>query len=133
MQLEEFLDDIRVRGGYDSPLSAAQAAEAALEILGAHLVGDDLIDLARLLPHQCTPVLACTAPASEPLTPSAFIAAVADRTDGDLLAGRRHATAVLSAITAAADEAVLTRLITQLPPGYDELFGHAEPVVATSA
>ncbi|NGN64760.1 DUF2267 domain-containing protein [Streptomyces sp. A7024] len=134
MRVEEFLDLVHFRGGYDTPASAAQATQAVLEVLGSHLVGDDLTDLANLLPAQCTPVLVGTAPASVPLTPDGFVAAVAMLTRSDPLTGRRHTGAVLGAIATVAEPTLVRRLITQLPPGYRELFSlpKAEPAIAGS-
>ncbi|MFD4629156.1 DUF2267 domain-containing protein [Streptomyces sp. NPDC058284] len=126
--LEVLLDQVRERGAFASRQQAAGAVENVLAILGAHLVGDDRTDLARLLPEQCGAVLAEAEPASEPLTPLEFVDAVAARTGEDTAEARRAVTAVLGTLARAADDALLRRILTQLPPGHAGLFGRTEPI-----
>ena len=121
--LDTFLTQVAERAGYDGPQQAARAVQNVLEVLGAHLVGDDRTDLARLLPSPCGPLLTVTEPASEPLTPASFIEAVADRGNNDLTDARRAASAVLPTLAEMADDALLRRILTQLPPGHAGLFG----------
>ncbi|MEV5983011.1 DUF2267 domain-containing protein [Streptomyces sp. NPDC052114] len=125
--LEGFLGTVAQRGGYEAQGEAATALRAVLEVLGGHLVGDDRMDLAALLPQQCAPLLAEAVPASEPLTPDAFIDAVAERESGDPTEARRAVVAVLGALSDAVDDALLRRIITQLPPGHAGLFGRTDP------
>ncbi|MFF5483559.1 DUF2267 domain-containing protein [Streptomyces sp. NPDC012935] len=125
--LEALLECVRERGGFAARQEAARAAHGVLPVLGAHLVGDDRTDLARLLPHQCGPLLADAEPASEPLTPEGFVEAVAERTGDDAGTARRAVTAVLQTIAETADDALLRRILTQLPPGHAGLFGRTEP------
>ncbi|MDN3296580.1 DUF2267 domain-containing protein [Streptomyces ficellus] len=125
--VEALIDRVQERGGYAAWHEAAGALQSVLEILGAHLVGDDRSDLARLLPRQCVPLLTDVAPASEPLTPSAFVDAVAARDELEVAAARRAVTAVLFTIAEVADDALLRRILTQLPPGHAVLFGRKEP------
>jgi uncharacterized protein (DUF2267 family) len=126
--LETMLDQVQERGRYTVRGEAARAVEIVLDVLGAHLVGDDRSDLAHLLPHQCEPILTSGEPASEPLTPRGFIEAVASRAGGDFGDARRDVTAVLGIIAESADDALLRRILTQLPPGHAGLFGRTEPV-----
>ncbi|WP_336319824.1 DUF2267 domain-containing protein [Streptomyces lavendofoliae] len=126
--LEALLDQVQERGGYAVRQEAAGALQRVLEVLGAHLVGDDRTDLARLLPPECAPLLIGVPPASEPLTPDAFVAAVDDCDQGGSLYARRAVTAVLATVAEAADDALLRRILTQLPPGHAGLFGRMEPV-----
>ncbi|NGO76818.1 DUF2267 domain-containing protein [Streptomyces sp. YC504] len=126
--LQTLLADITDRGGYDRHEEAARALHQVLEVLGSHLVGDDRTDLARLLPEQCGPVLTGSEPASEPLTPTAFIDAVAQRGNDEAADARRAVNAVLAALAALADDALLRRILIQLPPGHAGLFGRIDPV-----
>ncbi|WP_338674357.1 DUF2267 domain-containing protein [Streptomyces sp. SCSIO 30461] len=126
--LETLLDQVQERGRYARRQEAAHATETVLDVLGAHLVGDDRSDLARLLPRQCGPLLTEGEPSSEPLTPRGFIAAVAARDRGDFGEARRAVTAVLGVVAETADDALLRRILTQLPPGHAGLFGRMEPV-----
>jgi uncharacterized protein (DUF2267 family) len=125
--LEVVLAQVQERGGYAVRQEAAGALQRVLEVLGAHLVGTDRTDLARLLPPECAPLLIGVPPASEPLTPEAFVAAVDERDEGGALYARRAVTAVLATIADEADDALLRRILTQLPPGHAGLFGRTEP------
>ncbi|MFF4230628.1 DUF2267 domain-containing protein [Streptomyces sp. ISL-1] len=125
--VEVLLDRVQERGGYAMRQEAAGAVQSVLEVLGAHLVGDDRTDLAALLPRQCGPLLIDAAPASEPLTPSGFVEAVAVRGDVGVAVARRAVTAVLATVAEVADDALLRRILTQLPPGHAGLFGRTDP------
>ncbi|MET8585251.1 DUF2267 domain-containing protein [Streptomyces collinus] len=125
--LGTFLTQVTERAGYDRPQQGARAVRDVLEILGAHLVGDDRTDLAALLPDGCKILLTAGRPASEPLTPASFVEAVAVRSDTDLVEARREIDAVLPTLAKAADDALLRRLLTQLPPGHAGLFGCTDP------
>ncbi|MEV2255040.1 DUF2267 domain-containing protein [Streptomyces sp. NPDC050147] len=125
--VEVLLDRVQARGGYAERQEAAGAVQNVLEVLGEHLVGDDRTDLARLLPRQCGPLLTEGSPASEPLTPTAFVAAVGARVDVDGGQARRAVTAVLATVAEVADDALLRRILTQLPPGHAGLFGRTDP------
>lgn len=125
--LGTFLTEVTERAGYDRPQQGARAVRNVLEVLGAHLVGDDRTDLAALLPAGCASLLTAGEPASEPLTPASFVEAVADRSDTGLAEARREIDAVLPTLARAADDALLRRLLTQLPPGHAGLFGCTDP------
>lgn len=55
---------VQERGGYAARQEAVRAVHSVLDVLGAHLLGDDRTDLARLLPRQCAPLLIDGTPAS---------------------------------------------------------------------
>lgn len=124
---EVLLDRVRERGGYVEPEEAAHAVRIVLPVLGSHLLGDDRTDLATLLPAQFAPWLAEAAPASEPLTPSAFVQAVAAKDTIGAVDARRAVVAVLSTLADTADDALLRRILTQLPPGHAGFFGRTDP------
>ncbi|WEO93040.1 DUF2267 domain-containing protein [Streptomyces sp. FXJ1.172] len=125
--VEVLLDRVSERGAYADQDEAARAVRSVLSVLGSHLVGDDRTDLATLLPSQCVPWLTQSAPASEPLTPSGFVEAVAERDIADEIQARRAVAAVLSTLADMADEALLRRILTQLPPGHAALFDRVDP------
>ncbi|MFI1169239.1 DUF2267 domain-containing protein [Streptomyces sp. NPDC020801] len=125
--LDTFLARVTERAGYDRSQQGARAVQNVLEVLGAHLVGDDRTDLAALLPEGCKPLLTAGEPANEPLTPASFVEAVADRSNDDLVEARREIDAVLPTLAEVADNALLRRLLTQLPPGHAGLFGCTDP------
>jgi uncharacterized protein (DUF2267 family) len=125
--VETLLDQVEERGGYAVRQDAVGAVRSVLEVLGAHLVGDDRTDLARLLPQHCGPLLIDAAPAREPLTPSGFIEAVAARDGVSMREARRAVTAVLTTVAEAVDEMLLRRILVQLPPGHAVFFGRTDP------
>ncbi|MEU6482183.1 DUF2267 domain-containing protein [Streptomyces sp. NPDC047017] len=125
--LDTFLTQVTERAGYEGTQQAARAVQNVLEVLGAHLVGDDRTDLAHVLPGGCGPLLTQTEPATEPLTPVSFVEAVADRSNEELAEARRQIDAVLPTLAQVTDDALLRRLLTQLPPGHAGLFGCTDP------
>ncbi|MFD5464233.1 DUF2267 domain-containing protein [Kitasatospora sp. NPDC127059] len=125
---EAFLDQVRERGEYDTPEEAERAARVVLALLGAHLVGDVRADLAARLPETLALVLLNPLQATEPLTPDRFVRATAAWIEG---ATEQTALwdigAVLSAAADAAGGDLMDRVLFQLPPGYDLLFGRPAP------
>ncbi|MEU1127210.1 DUF2267 domain-containing protein [Streptomyces sp. NPDC005899] len=125
MRWQTFLDAVRERGAYPSALDAERASRVVLALLGAHLVGEERSELAARLPETFALILLNPLQAAEPLTPERFVRATAAWIDG---ASERTAAwdtgAVLSVVADAAGEDLLGRVLLQLPPGYDLLFGH---------
>ncbi|MGW8380892.1 DUF2267 domain-containing protein [Streptomyces sp. ODS28] len=127
--LEALLAEVTERGGYPTPQEAARATQAVLETLGAHLADTDRTRLALFLPPLVAPLL-LDAPAPDeggPLTPERLLAALAARDGGRPETARRDADAVLGAVAARADEALIRRILEHLPPGHAPLFGRPEP------
>ncbi|MER8002262.1 MULTISPECIES: DUF2267 domain-containing protein [unclassified Streptomyces] len=126
MRWEAFLEKIQERGEYGSPQEAERAARVVLALLGAHLVGEVRAELAARLPETLSLILLNPLPAAEPLTPERFVRATAAWIEG---ATEQTAPwdvgAVLSVAADAAGEDLLSRILLQLPAGYDLLFGHA--------
>ncbi|MFC7933234.1 DUF2267 domain-containing protein [Streptomyces cinereoruber] len=123
-----FLDRVGERGDYDTPQEAERAARVVLALLGAHLVGDVRTALAARLPETFAVVLLNPLQATEPLSPERFVRATAAWIEG---ATERTAawdvSAVLSVVADAAGEDLTGRMLLQLPPGYDLLFGRPDP------
>ncbi|MDX2560893.1 DUF2267 domain-containing protein [Streptomyces sp. TX20-6-3] len=121
---QTFLDKVQERGDYNSPQEAERAARTVLALLGAHLVGDVRAALAARLPETFALVLLNPLQATEPLSPERFVRATAAWIEG---ATERTAawdvSAVLSVAADAAGEELTSRILLQLPPGYDLLFG----------
>ncbi|MEV0221840.1 DUF2267 domain-containing protein [Streptomyces sp. NPDC050704] len=129
MRWEAFLKEIQERGEYSSPEEAERTARVVLALLGAHLVGDVRAELADRLPETCALVLLNPLPAHEPLSPERFVRASAAWIEG---ATERTATWDVSALLSviadlAGDDDLLDRILLQLPPGYDLLFGRPMP------
>ncbi|MEU4094489.1 DUF2267 domain-containing protein [Streptomyces sp. NPDC026673] len=128
MRTEAFLARVQERGEYPTPQEADRAARVVLGLLGAHVVGEERAELAARLPETYALILLNPLQAVEPLDAERFVRATATWIDGaSEQTARWDVGAVLSV---AADEAgpdLLRRLLLQLPPGYDLLFGHLEP------
>ncbi|MDV6290756.1 DUF2267 domain-containing protein [Streptomyces sp. UP1A-1] len=126
MHWDVFLDQVRERGDYPSRTEADRAARTVLALLGAHLVGEVRAELAARLPETFALILLNPLRAAEPLSAERFVRATAAWIEG---ATERTAawdvSAVLSVAADAAGEELTRRVLLQLPPGYDLLFGSA--------
>ncbi|MFE5028304.1 DUF2267 domain-containing protein [Streptomyces sp. NPDC056656] len=127
MRWDAFLEQVQERGEYGSPQEAERSARTVLALLGAHLVGEVRAELAARLPETFAVILLNPLQATEPLSPERFVRATAAWIEG---ATERTAawdvSAVLSVAADAAGEDLTHRILLQLPPGYDLLFGHPE-------
>ncbi|MEU2562359.1 DUF2267 domain-containing protein [Streptomyces longispororuber] len=124
MNWDAFLAAVRERGEYPTQEEAERAARVVLGLLGAHLVGDVRAELAARLPDTLALVLLNPLQAHEPLSPERFVRATSAWIEG---ASERTATwdvgAVLSVVSDLAGRELMNRILLQLPPGYDLLFG----------
>ncbi|WP_162931064.1 DUF2267 domain-containing protein [Streptomyces sporangiiformans] len=123
-----FIAAVQERGEYPSQEEAERSSRIVLALLGAHLVGEVRAELAARLPETLALVLLNPLQAHEPLPPERFIRATAAWIEG---ATEKTATwdvsAVLSVVADVAGEDLTDRLLLQLPPGYDLLFGRPQP------
>lgn len=109
MTRDAFLSAVQERGEYPSGREADRAARVVLGLLGAHLV--------LLNPLS----------AAEPLGPQRFVRATAAWIEGSTdETAKWDVSAVLSVVADAADEELMGRVLLQLPPGYDLLFGRPQ-------
>ncbi|GAA4877455.1 DUF2267 domain-containing protein [Kitasatospora terrestris] len=128
LRWEAFLEDVQERGEYKTPEEAERSARVVLALLGAHLVGDVRADLARCLPETLSLILLNPLQAAEPLSPDRFVRATAAWIDGATeTTALWDVGAVLSTVADAAGDDLMERVLFQLPPGYDLLFGRPEP------
>ncbi|MEV8391149.1 MULTISPECIES: DUF2267 domain-containing protein [unclassified Streptomyces] len=128
MRWDAFLAAVQERGEYSAPQEAEQAVRVVLALLGAHVVGTERAELAARLPESCALVLLDPLPAAEPLTPERFVRATAAWIDGATEeTAKWDAGAVLSVVADAAGEELTRRILLQLPPGYDLIFGRPQP------
>lgn len=129
MQWDTFLAAVQERGEYDSPDEAERAARVVLALLGAHLVGSERNELAARLPETLALILLNPLQAPEPLTPDRFVRATAAWLEGATEeTARWDVSAVLSVVADAADDDLTRRVLLQLPPGFDLLFGRPQPL-----
>ncbi len=125
---EAFLETVRDRGEYHTPQEAERTSRVVLALLGAHLVGDVRAQLAARLPETLALVLLNPLQAAEPLTPERFVRATAAWIEGATEATALwDIGAVLSTTADAAGDDLMGRVLLQLPPGYDLLFGRPQP------
>jgi uncharacterized protein (DUF2267 family) len=126
---DAFLSAVQERGEYPTQAEAERVSRAVLALLGAHLVGEVRQELAARLPETLERILLNPLQAHEPLSPERFIRATAAWIEG---ATEKTATwdvsAVLSVVADTAGEELTQRILLQLPPGYDLLFGHPQPI-----
>lgn len=124
-----FLAAVQERGEYPTRAEAEQASRVVLALLGAHLVGQVRAELAAGLPETLELILLNPLQAHEPLSPERFIRATAAWIEG---ATEKTATwdvsAVLSVVADVAGEDLMNRVLLQLPPDYDVLFGRPRPI-----
>ncbi|MFE9837882.1 DUF2267 domain-containing protein [Streptomyces sp. NPDC005551] len=127
MHWDEFIAAVQERGQYPGREEAERSSRVVLALLGAHLVGDVRAELAARLPETMALVLLNPLQAHEPLAPERFIRATAAWIEG---ATDKTATwdvsAVLSVVADLAGDDLTNRLLLQLPPGYDLLFGRPQ-------
>lgn len=125
---ETFCAQVQERGEYDSPLEAERAARIVLALLGAHLVGHVRAELAARLPEQFALILLNPLQAHEPLDPERFVRATAAWIEGATeKTASWDVSAVLSVVADTAGDELTHRVLLQLPPGYDLLFGRPQP------
>ncbi|MFI1431802.1 DUF2267 domain-containing protein [Streptomyces lydicus] len=127
MRWEAFLAHVQERGEYATPQEAERAARVVLALLGAHLVGEERAELAARLPETYALILLNPLQAAEPLHPDRFVRATAAWIEGATEeTAKWDVGAVLSVAADAAGDELLQRVLLQLPPGYDLLFGRPE-------
>ncbi|MEU9489843.1 DUF2267 domain-containing protein [Streptomyces decoyicus] len=126
MRWEAFLDHVQERGAYATPHEAERAARTILALLGAHLAGEVRAELAARLPETFAVILLNPVQATEPLPPERFLRATAAWIEGATeQTAAWDVSAVLSVTADAAGEELTRRILLQLPPGYDLLFGRS--------
>jgi uncharacterized protein (DUF2267 family) len=129
MRWQAFLDAVQDRGEYSSAQEAERAARTVLALLGAHLVGKERAELAARLPETFAMILLNPLQAAEPLDPERFVRATAAWIDGATeTTAKWDVSAVLSVAADAAGDDLLHRVLLQLPPGYDVLFGRPQHI-----
>lgn len=126
---DAFLAAVQERGQYASREEAERATRVVIALLGAHVVGSERSELATRLPDSCALLLLNPLPAAEPLGPQRFVRATAAWIDGATEeTAQWDVSAVLSVVADEADDELMRRILLQLPPGYDLLFGRPQPI-----
>ncbi|MFI9151653.1 DUF2267 domain-containing protein [Streptomyces sp. NPDC053367] len=125
MHWDAFVAAVQERGAYESRHEAERAARVVLALLGAHLVGEVRAELAARLPETSALILLNPLQAHEPLPPERFVRATAAWIEGATeKTAAWDVSAVLSVVAEVAGDGLMDRVLFQLPPDYDLLFGH---------
>lgn len=128
MKWDAFLSAVQERGQYSTREEAERATRVVIALLGAHVVGSERAELAARLPETCALLLLNPLPAAEPLGPQRFVRATAAWIEGATEeTAKWDVGAVLSVVADAAGDELMRRVLLQLPPGYDLLFGRPQP------
>lgn len=123
----DLLADVQDAGQYPTAAKAEQVTRSVLAALGAHVVGEERVDLARALPQEAARVVADQIPATRRLTAAEFVDSVAACSEGATpVTARWDVGSVLSVLPPLLGDALTPRILAQLPPGYALLFGRAD-------
>ncbi|CAL9560674.1 hypothetical protein SUDANB105_04615 [Streptomyces sp. enrichment culture] len=123
----ELIDGVREAGQYPTRAEAERVTRTVLSALGGHVVGEERVELARALPTEAARVIAAQIPATRPLTAAEFVDSVATRIEGATPATARwDVSSVLSVLPPLIGDDLLTRILSELPPGYALLFGRPQ-------
>ncbi|MET7293595.1 DUF2267 domain-containing protein [Streptomyces griseoloalbus] len=124
---QQLIDAVRESGQYPTRSEAESVTRVVLSALGGHIVGDERVDLAGALPEEAARVVASQIPVTRVLTAAEFVESVATRIEGATPATARwDVSSVLAVLPELVGDALVTRVLAQLPPGYALLFGRAE-------
>ncbi|MFI6080345.1 DUF2267 domain-containing protein [Streptomyces sp. NPDC051217] len=125
MTFERMLETVRYEGAYPTRERAEESVTCVLTALGGQLADSERSFLAARMPAEAARLLNEVAPA-EPLTGQEFVKELAARSGGTTATTRWDSSTVLTLVGRLAGSDVLSRVLTQLPPGYALLFGRAE-------
>lgn len=126
MKAHEFYAKVRERGSYADTDEAQRVASAVLGLLGERLAGGESKDLAAQLPPELQQPLLDATPSGEGFGVEQFLSRAAERLGTSPETAKWDASAVLTTVAEAVTGGQVNQLLTQLQPGYAELFGHAE-------
>ncbi|MEW2221087.1 DUF2267 domain-containing protein [Streptomyces sp. NPDC006990] len=128
MRDDEFLAQVRDRGGYADQNEAREATEAVLTVLAQRIGADEAQDLADQLPAPLDlPLRGSGADADtsgEVFGLDEFHRRVADRSRSQPETAKQHAAAVLSTLPQAVSAGQIRHVRTQLPDEFGPLFDH---------
>ncbi|GAA2255544.1 hypothetical protein GCM10010368_22570 [Streptomyces roseiscleroticus] len=124
---EQLVEAVRETGQYPTSEKAAHVTRIVLAALGGHVVGDERVELAQRLPETAGRLIASQLPVTQPLTAAQFVDRIATRIDGATPATARwDVSSVLSALPRFVDDALIDRVLAELPSGYALLFGRPQ-------
>ncbi|MGW7254924.1 DUF2267 domain-containing protein [Streptomyces sp. NPDC054834] len=123
----DLIEKVQEAGRYPTREEAEHITRTVLTALGAHVIGDERVALARALPEEAAKTVASQIPATHPRTAPEFVDSIAARIERATPAmARWDVSSVLSVLPDLVGDDLITRILTQLPPGYALLFGRAD-------
>lgn len=122
---DRMLETVRYEGAYPTRARAEESVTCVLTAFGRQLPDGERALLAAQLPAEAARLLIAAVPGG-PLTGQEFVQELTVRTGGTPATTRWDTSTVLTLVGQLAGSDVLTRVLTQLPPGYALLFGRAE-------
>ncbi|MER6980826.1 DUF2267 domain-containing protein [Streptomyces carpinensis] len=126
MTYRDFLGAVRQHGEYADLEEAAAVTEAVLGTLGERLQLEAADHLADELPLEIGEFLVGVDDHGRTWGVEEFVHQVAVASGDDEETARPHAEAVLTVLAETVSGGELNKLISRLPSGYAELFGHPE-------
>lgn len=126
MKTYEFLAEVRDRGGYADQQEAESVTREVLSVLGKRLGAEESRQLAAQLPAELKDAVIAEDRASSAGVQEFIDLVQSTRGAPSPEAAREDATAVLATVATAVTGGELNNIITRLPAGYAELFGHPE-------
>lgn len=127
MQSQEFLAKVRDRGEYADQAESEQVTRAVLLVLAERLAAGDAEDVASQLPDGLRDALRWTDAPERSVGVEEFVERVAAALGtGSAETARWDASAVLTTLAEALEDALLSQVLTRLPAGYALLFGKPE-------
>lgn len=125
MAYAAFLADVRTRGGYDSD-EAERITRAVVAALGQRLPPEQAEHLADQLPQPMSDLLTGAPARITDWSVSQFCDHVAEELAIGSQEARADARIVLATLASRISGGELNKILTDLPSGYADLFGHPE-------
>ncbi|MDX6701945.1 MAG: hypothetical protein QOF26_2171 [Baekduia sp.] len=132
MDHETFIDVVAGEAGTGRE-QAERAMSATLQTLGEHLDREEARQVAAQLPPEVAPWIAKSAPGAERFDADEFLRRVAQRAGVDVGDARRHAAAVLDALSRAVSTKEWDDLVAELPSDFAPLLPRGPYVAVVEA
>ncbi|MBW1602591.1 DUF2267 domain-containing protein [Streptomyces sp. JJ66] len=126
MVYDEFLMTVTEAGGYADREDAARVMEAVISTLGDRLPPETAGHLAEQLPEPVAELIEGANSTPRHWGVSEFVHRVAEITGDTEEQAEAHSRAVLTAVAGQVSGGELNKVISDLPSGYADLFGHPE-------
>ncbi|SOD63299.1 Uncharacterized conserved protein, DUF2267 family [Streptomyces zhaozhouensis] len=125
MTYGDFMATVRERGAYAAD-EAERIVDAVIATLGERLPPASAGHLADQLPTPLADLIDDSGAAARTWGVSEFVVQVAEETEQDEESAEQDTRVVFSVLADQISGGEMNKLISQLPSGYADLFGHAE-------